>query len=112
MPHQAALAKPARRPSQGAAGNVNFAGDSFPDPALLLRRGNCRQFLDFAHKLMSRGTAKMVIAVQNLYVRVANTSHSDAQEGPTRAQPGQAGMPWPQMAVADDESLQAGVVLS
>ncbi len=77
MARQATLAKPAHRTeAERVACDVDFASDSFPDPALLHRRRNSAHFLHFAYEFVSGCPAKIVVAAQNFQVGIANTRHA------------------------------------
>jgi hypothetical protein len=77
MARQATLAKPAHRPeAERVAWDIDFAGDSFPDPPLLHRRRNSARFLHFAYEFVSRCAAKIVVTAQNFQVGITNTRHA------------------------------------
>jgi hypothetical protein len=59
--------------AMGGAGDVDFAGDSFPDPAVALARGNAAHFGNYAYEFVSGNAAKSVIAAQNFDVGVADS---------------------------------------
>jgi hypothetical protein len=54
------------------AGNIDFARHPLLEPAASNGRGNSGYFNHFTNKFVSGSTAKIVVAVQNFYVGIAD----------------------------------------
>jgi hypothetical protein len=64
--------------AQGVTGDIDFAGDAFPQPAFPFARPDACNVLHLSHEFMSRRAAKIVVAAKNFDIGVADASEMDA----------------------------------
>src|SRR5262249_35799609 len=71
--------------AQSAATDIDLANHPLAQPAFLLGKRS-RHLCDFTDKLVARRAEKVVIAAQNLDIRVANAGQANADERPAGTQ--------------------------
>src|SRR5262249_46381372 len=87
MRFQAALAKATNwMKTESRAGDVNFAGNTFPDPSAFRKGRNSCDFYNFPHELVPWRAAKAVIAAKNFDVCVADSGEADFDKRPARVE--------------------------
>jgi hypothetical protein len=69
----------------GPAGDIDFAGNTLPQPLFLFFFRNPADTSHFANEFMSCDAMKIVIAAQDFHIRVADSRQADANECPTRS---------------------------
>ena len=96
--------------AQCLAGDVDFAHDTFAQPAFLFVGPDACDVLYLADKFVARGAAKTVVAAENFDVCVTDASEMDTNERPAGPQfwNGLAGSE--KLAVAYDEGEQGNLL--
>ncbi len=69
------------------AGNIDFAGNAFAEPAFPCFSRGTADFHDFAHKFVPRSTLELVISTQNFNVGIADACDIHANQRPAGTQP-------------------------